>query len=407
MDHGRTVWPSIRTPAALKLDLLCCGLRLGARCQHSALRDRIVRNRAGLASGLDVVLPGGLVVNAAFVEPHCQESPYVLDLSGQPRLVHEDCPEEMISVRLEPTPVWYGLCTQSGLPMRDVASKQGSYLAVYWGDRCANWTRKEQCHFCTQGCNWGAADAINKQAADVLETIDVARRCQHLTFVHINAGFDDAGRDVEHDLALIRQIKRRGLYVGYQVPPIADTEVYRQLKAAGVDNLSICPEFFSDAAFKRWCPGKERREGRDRFYQAMTVAAGEVGFKTVNGEIIAGLEPIDETIAGVRWMCERGIVPTVCAFRPLRGSLLQDAPAPSPAALLPAFRELYRCCMQAGLPIGVAPGIRVAIVMTPDEAAGLQGPRAAWPVQRAALAARRLAALADSRCRRWMARPRV
>jgi hypothetical protein len=90
-----------------------------------------------------------------------------------------------------------------------------------------------------------------------------------------------------------------------------------------------------------------------------------------NGEIIAGLEPPASTIRAIDWITSVGAVPTVCVFRPLVGTDLEDAPPPRTEDMVPVFRRLYEACMEKGLPIGIAPNIHVSLVLLPDECRSL------------------------------------
>ena len=65
-------------PAYLKLDLYCRGARLDESCWdiEGDGGRRILRTRAGLGSGLEVILPGGLWTNVPVMERFAQESPY-------------------------------------------------------------------------------------------------------------------------------------------------------------------------------------------------------------------------------------------------------------------------------------------------------------------------------------------
>src|SRR5438445_7435007 len=66
-------------PAYLKLDLYCRGLRLDESCFVEADGGRkILRTRAGLGSGLELILPGGLWTNVPVAESFAQSSPYTL-----------------------------------------------------------------------------------------------------------------------------------------------------------------------------------------------------------------------------------------------------------------------------------------------------------------------------------------
>src|SRR5262249_30165343 len=66
-------------PALLKLDLYCRGLRLDPSCLVEADGGRkVLRTRAGLGSGLELILPGGLWTNVPVTEPFAARSPYAL-----------------------------------------------------------------------------------------------------------------------------------------------------------------------------------------------------------------------------------------------------------------------------------------------------------------------------------------
>jgi hypothetical protein len=62
-----------------------------------------------------------------------------------------------------------------------------------------------------------------------------------------------------------------------------------------------------------------------------------------------------------------GAIPTVCVFRPLLGTDLEDQPPPRTEDLVPVFSRLYESCMERGLPIGCAPNVHVSLVLLPEE----------------------------------------
>jgi hypothetical protein len=70
-------------PALLKLDLYCKGARLDDSCFIEADGGRkVLRTRAGLGSGLELILPGGLWTNVPVSEPFAAASPYELQRVG-------------------------------------------------------------------------------------------------------------------------------------------------------------------------------------------------------------------------------------------------------------------------------------------------------------------------------------
>src|SRR5690242_8377219 len=75
--------------ARLKIDLLATGLRLAPDAQAVVGEHGkpALRVRSGSCGGLDVVLPGGICVNAPIHERFAMASPFVLDrLDGEERL---------------------------------------------------------------------------------------------------------------------------------------------------------------------------------------------------------------------------------------------------------------------------------------------------------------------------------
>jgi hypothetical protein len=296
-----------------------------------------------------------------------------------------------------------------------VGTLQGTYLGVYYGMLCANWKRpaEDACRFCAVGTHVGQGDErTDKTPADVVETALAAREECGITFVHINGGFDDKGAYIERFAPVVEALRKEtGLLVGVQIPPLPDFRDYHRLRSMGVNNVSLCFELWDGQRFAVVCPGKDRRAGLQSYLQAIQLCTEEVGFDTTNGELIAGLEAPEASMEAIDWLTRTGAVPTVCVFRPLAGTAYADLPPPETEILAPIFAHLYTRCMEAGLPIGVAPGVHVSIVLTPEECRWLLPPerRGAWRLQRWKHAAlrRALGVVVARRTRRAAALRRV
>jgi hypothetical protein len=172
--------------------------------------------------------------------------------------------------------------------------------------------------------------------------------------------------------------------VGVQTPPHRDLRRYDGLREMGVNRVSFCFEIFDPEIFKDVCPGKHAEYGLAHYLEAVRYCAalGARGPRTepwvTNGEIIAGLEPPESSIAAIDWITSVGAIPTVCVFRPLVGTDLEAMPPPRTEDLVPVFRRLYEACMEAGLPIGCAPNVHVSLVMLPEECRSLSSRRYPW-----------------------------
>jgi hypothetical protein len=361
----------------LEIDLQCLGIRVDPSCTLEEDARSFSRTRAGLGSGLELVIPGdrkAIWVNVPVVEPFATRSPWLLrkDDAGY-RVVHGTTGEHH-PVRIPPEPEWYGARTRDGTPMSRVGVLQGTYLGIYIEETCAFWKNDLQCHFCTTGLNVGAAEEARKTVADVVETARAAKEESGVTFVHFNSGFQGE-RDIDGVVPFVKALKEEvGVLVGVQMTPSKHLGKYEALRDLGVDHLSFCYEFHNPEYFARYLPGKERAFGQEAFYAAMEHASGLLGPGRVSGEIIAGIEPLPDTLAAIDHIVSVGAFPTVCIFRPLAGSKMADVPPPDPAEMRVVFRRVAEACRDAGIPVGIAPNVEVSLVVQPDDAIELLDP---------------------------------
>jgi hypothetical protein len=378
-----------RNPALLKLDLYCKGMRIDDSCLDPAAGGRgLLRTRAGLGSGLELVLPGELWTNVPVTESFAARSSYVLRRRGGVHWIDLGA-EPVAPVRLSPRPHWYDTTTASGKQATRIGTLQGTYLGIYQARVCDYWTEKTRvnCKFCSVGLNLGVGDdADEKSVEEVMEVVWAARRESGITYVDFNTGHLEGETYLDILEPYIRRIKREtGLLVGVQTPPHSDLRRYDGLRAMGVNRVSFCFEIFDPAIFRDVCPGKHRQYGLERYLEAIRYCArlGTRGPRhepwVTNGEMIAGLEPPASSIAAIDWLTSVGAIPTVCVFRPLIGTDYAHLPPPATEPLVPVFARLYEACMERGLPIGCAPDVHVSLVLLPEEARPLSSRR--FPVR--------------------------
>jgi hypothetical protein len=363
----------------LEIDLFCRGLRVPPHVPLDGVRG-ISRTRAGLGSGLEVIIPTDswlkpdVWMNAPVVEAFAQESPYRLTWSAAAGYdVVDDRSAARYPVRLPAEPSWYRWQTSRDLPMSRVGVLQGTYLGIYINPVCAFWNYDPplNCGFCTTGANVGCAESSSKSVDDVVETCQAARAESGVTFVHFNGGFQGS-RGLRAAEPYVRAVKENvGLLVGVQLTPEKDFTAYDRLIDLGVDHFSFCVEFMDPDWFARLCPGKARMLGQSLYFDAMDYCASRLPRGAVSGEIIAGLEPIESTLAAIERIASVGAFPTVCIFRPTAGSDMEGWPPPEYDDMRRVLLAVYDACRRHRVPIGLAPNIEVSLVVTPDDAAML------------------------------------
>jgi hypothetical protein len=361
----------------LEIDLFCRGLRIPEAVPLDGARS-FSRTRAGLGSGLEIAIPTEsrlkrrIYMNAPVLEPFAATSPYVLDGDrSHGYLVRDDRNGAHYPIEVLPEPAWYSRLTSREISMSRIGVLQGTYLGIYINPVCAFWTSNpaQNCRFCTTGRNVGDQEVAVKTLDDVLETCWAAREESGITFVHLNGGFQ-GGHGLATAEPYIRAIKEDvGLLVGLQLTPERNFSLYDRLIDLGVDHFSFCLELYDPEWFQRVCPGKARTLGQKLFLDAMDYCAKRLPRGAVSGEIIAGIEPIENTITAIDRITSVGAFPTVCIFRPTIGSDMQDWPSPPFEDMRRVMAEMYDACRRHRIPIGLAPNIEVSLVVNPDDAA--------------------------------------
>lgn len=375
-------------PVELEIELFCRGMRLSEDAGR-----RITRTRAGLGSGLEIVIPSkpkDIWMNVPVVERFASDSPFVLEHDA----VIDTRNGDSYPIRIPIEPSWYSRRTSHGTEMARIGIMQGTYLGIYVGARCIYWSSEidEACKFCTTGVNVGTHEETRKRVEDVVEVARAAQQESKSVFTHFNTGYhweDRDDREASHGLRMcepyVRAVRERvGGFIGVQAVPVPKRlfHEYDALIDAGTDHFSFCYEFEDPEWFARLCPGKANTVGQHAFFDAMEYTAKKLGRGRVSGEIIAGVEPIEATKRGIDRIVDAGAFPTVCIFRPTIGSAMETHPSPDPEAMKDVFAYLHESCRRAGLPVGILP-IEVSLVVQAEEAAGLVTPTIASRAYRA------------------------
>lgn len=361
-------------PASLEIELFCKGLRIDSSCELEKDGRAFSRTRAGLGDGLELILPAkekDIYLNAPVFEDFAKNSPYLLYKENENYFILDEKNKIIYPVKLPKTPSWYSKKTKRGIPMNQIGVLQGTYLGIYLGKTCKFWKISPalNCKFCTTGLNVGEREVEEKTVEDVLEVALEAKKENNITFVHFNSGWQD-GFDLDVPVEYVKALKREvGVFIGLQAIPEKRNgfKKYDFLKKIGVNHFSFCYEFHNPLYFKEICPGKNKFITQKAFFEALEYTSKLMGKGKVSGEIIAGIEPIEDTLRAIDYITSIGAFPTVCIFRPLPGSKMENHPSPSAEEMLKVFKHLYYSMRKNNIPMGIIPNIEVSLVVNPDD----------------------------------------
>jgi hypothetical protein len=394
-------------PGHLKLALAVHGLRLHPSIagRHDLLRPRF--SRALPARAVDLILSDDTRVAVPVEAPSTVGSPFAL-VADQGRIFvvegNDVTADGRTEVRAVPQPRFYERRTSRDTPMWRIATVEGNHVLVSLAGACGFSVRGAPCRFCVEGARSAADLDSIAPVADVVEVVRAAFDEGAAEFVYFNSGAFDAEDGgiaaLEPYIEAVR--KHFDTLVAVQVhPPRTDRWVDRAY-AIGVDALSYNLEIFGAEALGRYCIGRQRYIGRERYLEALGYAARIFPGGTVWSELVAGLEPPASTIAGIDALCGMGVVPVVTIPHSVA-----EGPriAADPEATGPILEHLYRAVKQQRINMGWVRDIAAGI--TPLEARWFAGDHARLAVTVQHLTRSRLGGLAARGLARFRRRMRV
>ncbi|MFI5591694.1 radical SAM protein [Amycolatopsis sp. NPDC051758] len=347
--------------AALKFEILANGVRPTARAAErlnlgspqSPSRPR--RTRSGVSGGLDLDFGSGIFVNAPVLERYATDSLIELDFRDGFVLTW---PSGGISVSVLPPPHFYGRPLDGGgQPLEKVAQMcSGDRLCFgITGPGCSFWPAAERCAYCSIGMN-READMSKKTTDELLQVVDAAvadpaRPARHLLLGGGTPRGDDMGASICARLTRLVKAKHDLPVYVMIAAPLQDASI-RELADAGVDELGMNLEFWTEESWRTIIPGKNRRIGKDRYLKALEYAGEVFGPVRARSIVIVGLEHRSASLQAVTELASRNVMPILSPFRPLDGTTLQD----SRGFDGPTYQDLYADAVVAaakfGLPVG-------------------------------------------------------
>lgn len=340
--------------AWLRTRLLAEGLRVELGAQDAARAKPMLRVRSGSCGGMDLILPDGTWVNAPVRERFARTSRLgLMSTDDGPRL-HDG--ERVLPVELVPSPAYYARQAASGVSMRSIGQLCSDRLGVGITNICTYFrSRKTRCGFCSIGLNLTDEHA-HKQDGDILETVlaalaDPVAPARHVLLGGGTPQGPDAGALRMASLAAaIRERSEVPIYA-MLVPP-RDLGLLDALADAGVDEIGLNIETFSEEAARRHIPAKHAAVPHAAYWRALEHCVARFGPINTRSISVVGLEPPEVTVAGVARLAAIGVLPILSPLRPLEGTELQDHPRLSAQALWELTLEAAEAADRHDMPLG-------------------------------------------------------
>lgn len=149
-----------------------------------------------------------------------------------------------------------------------------------------------------------------------------------------------------------RVIQESPLPVDVMLAPRPGTDVIDRLVEWGVDGLAINLELFNAEVAARLTPYKQGL-GREAFAHSIRRAVELTGGEgRVRSLLLVGLEPVEDTLRGVRFLAELGCDPCLSPFRPGAGTALADHPLPEASLMEDVYLASLGIAEEHGVKLG-------------------------------------------------------
>jgi radical SAM protein (TIGR04043 family) len=282
------------------------------------------------------------------------DSPFaaVRDAEGRPWLERDG--ERIARLSFPGRPRFYDRTTADGTPYWKIATLHSTHvLATTVLQECIRYaSRRKSCQFCSIGQSLAAGRTIARktpaQLAEVARAAVELDGVQHMVMTTGTPNLTDRGAAVlcESASAIKRAVP---LPIQGQCEPPDDDAWFQRMHDAGIESLGMHLEVLTPALRERLMPGKASVP-LERYMEAFARAVDVFGRGQVSSYVLAGLGDSAEVIlARAAELIGLGVYPFVVPFVPIRGTPLEDHPAPSPAFMRTLLEPLGRMLREAGL----------------------------------------------------------
>jgi len=304
------------------------GLRLQSPDQEHVSR----RGGAGPSDHQALTIDGTTVMVPVYTQS-AWNSPFTLQsgADGKARLLHELIP--VVQVDFAAGPKFYQLQTAEGIPYSHIATLHSrDVLATTVLQTCIRYeSRRKTCQFCSIGQSLAAGRTIARktpqQLAEVAKAAVELDGVKHMVMTTGTPATRDRGASILCESAMAVKAAVN-LPIQGQCEPPDDAIWFSRMKEAGIDALGMHLEAVTQEVRERVMPGKASVPVED-YMKALADAVKVFGRGQVSTYILAGLGDSAESILEIsERLVKLGVYPFVVPFVPIRGTPMEDHPAP-------------------------------------------------------------------------------
>lgn len=298
-------------------------------------------------SGVILQLEDDVWVNAPIGEYNpnfVTTSTFKLDRPGDHFVVYGNGMESIAKLWLPPR--YHGMLSPTGELLNNYVFTHGDRVRLSPITGCAM-----RCKFCN-------IPYEDRYATKSIDTMLVAvRAALHDPLQPARHLLISGGTPSRRDVNYLREAYRRvlseftNISIDIMMAPVEGLLDLHELDELGLNELSINIEIFNRAIGAELMRQKYRH-GMDHYLKFLEQAADVLGPGRVRSMLMVGLEPMADTLDGVRATVERGCIPVLSPFRPDPATPLRSLAPPSADQLEETYLRAREITSAAGTSLG-------------------------------------------------------
>lgn len=321
----------------LKIKLMSKGMKTSLAARQELVRqskNQLTIEDYATTSGIIIILPDDVYVNVPVNDLFCRSADILLDFAdGEFQLKYSG-----ESIKVQPVPVaeLYFKRNKRNIRFREYAVTHTDRLRI---------SPIQGCSFNCKFCDLNSTKRYQfYEIDDILESVYEAKNDLVVPAKHVMIS---GGTPFESHFSRIDQIynevaEKADIPVDVMLSPIREIDYIEKLYSWGVNALSINMEMWNDELAKKIMPQKYAI-GKDYYLKFIKKGIDIFGEGKVQSLLLVGLEPMEDTLIGIKELSEIGCVPVLSPYRPPSYSkyigLLPQKP--------PNFDELRKCYLES------------------------------------------------------------
>jgi hypothetical protein len=332
---------------ALKIALMTQGVIIEDNAQQHLKKNGGIR--PGNNNAIDIKVCG-MIVNAPRDIKFANLTPFRIKLEQNSELSLFYYNKMISFIELYPLdPLENKITKANGIPYSNIAYLSTDRLRVHMTNKCIYKIHGKSCSFCNINMLEGniiPLEDIEEVIHDYVKNSPAAR--------HFLVGGQSAEEIHEKPriidiIKIIRKETEKRIYV--MTLPF-DKDAIDEMIANGMNELACNMEIFDEQLAIKYMPGKGSIS-REKYFDVLTYAAEILPNKgDVRCALIAGLEPYDSLLNGIKRLVKNNIEPVISVFRPLPETSLADLVPPPMMYLYKLYNEVEKLCEKHGLRLG-------------------------------------------------------